>query len=100
MSKAYTLNMNDIVSVVRNALLVGAAAGLTYIVENIHNIDWGHVGVFLVPVVTLVIDTVIKWVKGPGTKSKALDVSESEDVENKVIKSKAPTPKRKRRDEK
>jgi hypothetical protein len=65
MSNRYSLNVNDLVSLAKNAVLVGTAAVLTYVVENLNTIDWGTTGVLLVPVVTVLLDTVIKWVKGP-----------------------------------
>ena len=65
MSNRYSLNVNDLVSLAKNAALVGTAAVLTYVVENLNTIDWGTTGVLLVPVVTVLLDTVIKWVKGP-----------------------------------
>lgn len=68
MSPRYTLNVDDVVSLGKNALLVGTAAILTYVVENINTVDWGQVGVLLVPVVTVGLDTLIKWLKGPKVK--------------------------------
>ena len=65
MSAKFSLNVNDAVSLVKNAVLVGAAALLTYVMENLNSVDWGTTGVLLVPVVTVLLDTIIKWVKGP-----------------------------------
>ncbi|NBP01299.1 MAG: hypothetical protein EBU90_14380 [Proteobacteria bacterium] len=65
MSKRYSLNVNDLVNLGKNALLVGAGSILTYVLENINTIDWGSTGVLLVPFVTLVLDSVVKWLKGP-----------------------------------
>ena len=65
MSAKYSLNVNDAVSLVKNAVLVGTAAVLTYVMENINSVDWGTTGVLLVPVVTVLLDAIIKWVKGP-----------------------------------
>lgn len=65
MSAKYSLNVNDAVSLVKNAVLVGAAAVLTYVMENINSVDWGTTGVLLVPVVTVLLDAIVKWVKGP-----------------------------------
>lgn len=65
MSSRYSLNVNDLVSLAKNAVLVGTAAILTYVMENLNTVDWGTTGVLLVPVVTVLLDTVIKWVKGP-----------------------------------
>ncbi len=65
MSDRFSLNMNDVVALAKNALLVGTAAVLTYVMENINTVDLGTVGVLLVPVVTVGLDAVIKWIKGP-----------------------------------
>lgn len=65
MSNRYALNVNDLVALAKNAVLVGTAAVLTYVMENLNTVDWGTTGVLLVPVVTVLLDTVIKWVKGP-----------------------------------
>ena len=64
MSQRYSLNVNDLVNLGKNALLVGAGSILTYVLENINTIDWGSTGVLLVPFVTLVLDGVVKWLKG------------------------------------
>lgn len=65
MSSRYSLNVNDVVSLAKNAVLVGTAALLTYVMENLRTVDLGTTGVLLVPVVTVLIDTTIKWLKGP-----------------------------------
>lgn len=65
MSPRYSLNVNDVVSLAKNAVLVGTAALLTYVMENLRTVDLGTTGVLLVPVVTVLIDTTIKWLKGP-----------------------------------
>lgn len=62
-SPAFTLNVGDAITIGKNALLVAVAAGLTYIGENLMDLDLGATGVMLVPVVTVVINTVVKWAK-------------------------------------
>lgn len=62
-SKSFTLNMTDLASIGKNALLVAVAAGLTYVGENLVDLDLGATGVMLVPVVSIVINTVVKWAK-------------------------------------
>lgn len=62
-SKPFSLNSGDLVKVGKNALLVGLAAVLTYVGENITKVDLGTAGVMLVPVVAVVIDSLVKWVK-------------------------------------
>lgn len=62
-SKKFTLNTSDLVNLAKNAALVGLAAVLTYVGENITNVDLGPTGVMIVPVVSVVIDTFAKWIK-------------------------------------
>ena len=62
-SPAFSLNLTDVAVISKNALLVAVAAGLTYVVENISDLDLGATGVMLVPVVTVVINTLAKWAK-------------------------------------
>jgi len=62
-SKKFSLNTTDVVNLGKNALLVGLAAMLTYVGENVSNVDLGTTGVLLVPVVTVGIDTLVKWMK-------------------------------------
>lgn len=62
-SPKYSLDREDALSLVKNAVLVGLAAVLTYVGENLSSLDLGATGVMLVPVVSVVIDTVIKWAK-------------------------------------
>jgi len=62
-SKAFSMDMNDIMSVGKNALLVGLAAVLTYVGENVTKIDLGSMSALLVPVVVVVLNSAIKWAK-------------------------------------
>lgn len=62
-SSSFALNMTDLVSVGKNALLVGLAAILTYVGENITKVDLGSMSALVVPVTVVIINTVIKWVK-------------------------------------
>ena len=62
-SKKFSLNTTDVVNLGKNALLVGLAAMLTYVGENVSHVDLGTTGVLLVPVVTVGIDTLVKWMK-------------------------------------
>jgi hypothetical protein len=64
MSAKYSLDKKDSLSLLKNAVLVGLAAILTYVGENLANVDLGTTGVLLVPVVSVVIDTVVKWARG------------------------------------
>lgn len=62
-SPKYALDREDVLGLVKNAVLVGLAAVLTYVGENLSSLDLGTTGVMLVPVVSVVIDTVVKWAK-------------------------------------
>lgn len=62
-SKAFALNTTDLISVGKNALLVGLAALLTYVGENLTKLDLGSMTALVVPVTVVVINTVVKWAK-------------------------------------
>jgi hypothetical protein len=62
-STAFALNTTDLISVGKNALLVGLAAVLTYVGENIASVDLGAASALIVPVVVVAINTLTKWVK-------------------------------------
>lgn len=64
MSANYSLDKKDAINLTKNAVLVGLAAILTYVGEHLSSLDLGANGVLLVPVVTIVIDSVVKWAKG------------------------------------
>lgn len=62
-SPAFTLNVADAVEIAKNTALVALAAGLTYFGENMANLDLGNIGVMLVPITAVVINTIVKWAK-------------------------------------
>lgn len=62
-SPKFSLNTADLISLGKHALLVGLAATLTYVGENISNVDLGATGIMIVPVVSVGIDTLVKWLK-------------------------------------
>jgi|TARA_B100000073_G_C23369296_1_gene426242 hypothetical protein len=62
-SPAFTLNLTDAANIAKNAALVALAAGLTYVGENMADLDLGNIGVMIVPIVAVVINTVVKWAK-------------------------------------
>jgi hypothetical protein len=68
-SKAFALNTTDLIAVGKNALLVGLAAVLTYVGENLTKIDLGSMSALIVPVVVVVINSVVKWARD-NTKDK------------------------------
>jgi len=67
-SPAFSLNSIDVVSIAKNAALVAVAAGLTYLGENISDMDLGNAGVMIVPFATVVINTMVKWAKNNVTE--------------------------------
>jgi len=69
-SKAFTLNTTDLLNLGKNALLVGLAAMLTYVGENVSDVDLGPTGVMLVPVVSVAIDTLVRWMKNNTKKEE------------------------------
>lgn len=68
-SKAFALDANDLVNVGKNALLVGVAAILTYVGENIAKVDLGSMSALVVPVVVVLVNTVVNWIKDHTNKS-------------------------------
>jgi hypothetical protein len=62
-SASFSLNVNDILDIAKNTALVALAAGLTYFGENMADLELGNVGVMLVPVAAVVINTLVKWAK-------------------------------------
>lgn len=66
-SKRFTLNGADVVKLLKNAGLVGGAAALTYIANNIGQLDLGATMGLVVPIVAVALDSAIKWLKD-GTK--------------------------------
>lgn len=62
-SPKYALDREDVIGLVKNAVLVGLAAVLTYVGENLAKLDLGAMGVMLVPVVSVAIDTMVKWAR-------------------------------------
>ena len=62
-SPAFSLNVTDVIEITKNTALVALAAGLTYFGENMADLDLGNIGVMLVPIAAVVINTVVKWTK-------------------------------------
>ena len=61
-SEKFTLNTNDLLNLAKNTALVATAAALTFLGENIADLDLGNSTAFVVPVATLVIHTALRWV--------------------------------------
>jgi len=68
-SKSFELNWSDIATVGKNALLVGGAAALTVVAQNLHVIDLGTYGPVIVPMITIALDLTIKWMKNNSKKT-------------------------------
>jgi hypothetical protein len=62
-SKSFSFDYNDILAVVKNALLVGAAAAVTFLAESIAKIDMGASNVFISPVVAVALNSLSRWLK-------------------------------------
>lgn len=70
MSAKYALDKKDALNLTKNAILVGLAAVLTYVGEHLSSLDLGANGVLLVPVVSIIIDSVVKWARGNVSQQK------------------------------
>jgi len=62
-SPAFSLNVTDVLEISKNTALVALAAGLTYLGENLADLDLGNLGVMFVPIAAVVINTIVKWAK-------------------------------------
>ena len=62
-SNKLSFNWSDFLGLGKNALLVGIAASLTYMGDNMDQIDMGTSGILVVPIVAILIDAAIKWSK-------------------------------------
>ena len=60
-SKAFSLNWIDVKNLGKNAGLVGIAAALTYVGQNLGWLDLGASGIVAVPILAILIDAVVKW---------------------------------------
>lgn len=68
-SKGFSMDLNDLVNVGKNALLVGVAAVLTYVGENMAKVDLGAASALIVPIVLVMVNTIVNWIEDH-TKSK------------------------------
>lgn len=62
-SKPFKLDMSDTVDLVKTAVLVGVAAAVTYVTDNLGSLDLGMWTGMIVPVVAVGLQSVLKWVK-------------------------------------
>lgn len=61
MSRRFVLDKTDTNQLIKNALLVSLAAGLTFISTQLSIIDLGPMTPLVVPVLSTLIESVIKW---------------------------------------
>ena len=62
-SPKFNLNSADIYNLAKNPALVAAAAGLTYVAQNLGNLELGSLGVLVVPVISTAIQSMITWIR-------------------------------------
>ena len=62
-SPRFSLDTSDILDITRNTALVALAAGLTYLGENIGDLDLGNASALVVPIAVIVINTIVNWAK-------------------------------------
>jgi len=67
-----------LMNVLKNGLLVAVAAFITYIMNNLHIIDLGTYTALVIPIVTLVLDTIVKWAKDNSKEEVKPDSPEGE----------------------
>jgi len=62
-SKGLSFDKNDMIVIVKNAILVGAAAAVTFLAENLAKVDFGQSTALVIPIVAVVLNTVSRWLK-------------------------------------
>jgi hypothetical protein len=77
-SDKFKINTGDLLNVLKNGLLVAVAAFITYIMNNLHIIDLGMYTALVIPIVTLILDTVVKWAKDNSKEEVKPDSPEGE----------------------
>ncbi len=77
-SDKFKINTGDLMNVLKNGLLVAVAAFITYIMNNLHIIDLGTYTALVIPIVTLVLDTIVKWAKDNSKQEVEPDKPEGE----------------------
>jgi len=77
-SDKFKINTGDLMNVLKNGLLVAVAAFITYIMNNLHIIDLGTYTALVIPIVTLVLETIVKWAKDNSKQEVEPDKPEGE----------------------
>ena len=62
-SKSFSLDLTDVASLFKNALLVAIAAFLTALANGVGSLDLGNYTALIIPMVTVALDTLLKWIK-------------------------------------
>jgi hypothetical protein len=62
-SKNLSVNKEEVNKVIKNAVLVSLAAGLTFISTKLSVLDLGPMAPLVVPVISTLLESVITWVK-------------------------------------
>jgi hypothetical protein len=62
-SKRFAFNWNDFINLGKNAGLVGLAAALAYMGDNLGELDMGTSSALFVPIFAIMIDAAVKWAK-------------------------------------
>jgi hypothetical protein len=62
-SKGLSFDKNDMIVIVKNAVLVGVAAAVTFLAENLAKVDFGQSTALVIPIVAVVLNTVSRWLK-------------------------------------
>jgi hypothetical protein len=67
-SSGFQLNTRDLINLAKNAALVGGAAALTVVAENVKLIDFGVYSPLVTTVLAMGLDTILKWAKNNNKK--------------------------------
>lgn len=62
-SEKFKLDLGDAAALVQTAVLVGLAAAVTYVADNLGSLDLGMWTGILVPVVAVGLQGIQKWIK-------------------------------------
>lgn len=62
-STKFSLNAADVVKLLKNAALVAVSAALAYTAQHLSSLNLGPSTALVVPIIALVLDAMIKWVK-------------------------------------
>lgn len=77
-SDKFKINTGDLLNVLKNGLLVAVAAFITYIMNNLHIVDLGVYTALVIPIITLVLDTIVKCAKDNSKEEVKPDSPEGE----------------------